>query len=146
MHKHLHLRGCIFGHFRSDWPFWFWLVSFSFSWFCKPTFHQQYLTFHYRTYSCCLTVNVGGVFMHGKLNSVTRQCSFLSKGKNKVELPVLIPWGHIRGVEVLLHSFITLVVNGHEWSASHPGREPWHPLERTLVSFGENPGIFCREP
>jgi len=30
-------------------------------------------------------------------------------------------WRHIRGVEVQLHLFLTLALDGGEWSASHHG-------------------------
>ena len=135
MHNHLHLRGYIFRHFRSDWPFWFWLISVSFSQICKSTSHQQYLTFHCHTYNCFLTLNVVGILTHEKLNSVTRQCSFLSISKNKVELPVPMPWRYITWVEGLLHSFVTTALSRCECSVSFT---PWklYPKERTLVPSG----------
>ena len=43
-HNYLHLRDHIFRHLTSDWTFWFWLISVSFSWICQTTFYQYHLT------------------------------------------------------------------------------------------------------
>jgi len=40
-----------------------------------------------------------------------------------------------KGVEVYLHAFLTLVLDGGEWSASRPGR---FPPKEMLVSFVNN--------
>jgi hypothetical protein len=37
------------------------------------------------------------------------------------------------GVEVQLHAFLTLALDGDEWSASQPqGKSPWYPLDRMV--------------
>jgi len=35
-------------------------------------------------------------------------------------------------VEVQFHAFLTSTLDGDEWSASPPGKEPRHPLDRRL--------------
>jgi hypothetical protein len=94
-------------------------------------------------------MNVGGVLINEELNSVTRQCSFLSISKNK-ELPVPVPWRHITRVEILLHSFVTSALNRPEWSASHPGsfthgKEPWFPLNMKLGGLNSWSDCFGEE-
>jgi hypothetical protein len=36
------------------------------------------------------------------------------------------------GMEVQLHEFLTLVLEGGEWLASRTTKEPWHSLDRRL--------------
>jgi len=37
------------------------------------------------------------------------------------------------GVEIQLHAFLTLALDGGEWSASHSqGKSPQYPLERRM--------------
>ena len=38
----------------------------------------------------------------------------------EVKLSLSTPWGHIVGIEVQLHSFLTSALDGGEWSASPP--------------------------
>jgi hypothetical protein len=38
------------------------------------------------------------------------------------------PLRRIGGVEVYLHAFLTLAIDGGEWSASPPGKEPLVPI------------------
>ena len=52
--------------------------------------------------------------------------------------------GHIRGVEVLFHSFITSAVGGGEWLTSRfgrltPGKEAMCPLNRRLGGPPQSP-------
>ena len=63
------------------------------------------------------------------------------------------PRRHIRGLEVQLHSFLTSVLDGGEWS-TYTGRfilrkEPWYPLNRRMIGphsrsgrFGEEENLF----
>jgi hypothetical protein len=60
------------------------------------------------------------------------------KGKGKV-IPVLqlstTPWRRIGRVEVQIHAFLTLALDGGEGSASRPDpqwKRPWYPLDRRL--------------
>jgi hypothetical protein len=44
---------------------------------------------------------------------------------------------NIEGMDVYLHTFLTSVLDGGEWSASHwPlyywGKSPWYPMDRRL--------------
>jgi hypothetical protein len=41
--------------------------------------------------------------------------------KNEVELALCMCWRHIEVVDVELHSFLTLALDGGEWSTSYPG-------------------------
>ena len=63
---------------------------------------------------------------------------YWAKGKGKKgEVVVSVPRRHIMGAEVLLYSFLTLAIDGGEWSASHCGwfaplKEPFYLLNRRL--------------
>jgi hypothetical protein len=48
-----------------------------------------------------------------------------------------MPWWHLGGAEVLLHSFLTSALDGDEWLTSHPDcftprKEPQYPLKRRM--------------
>lgn len=55
----------------------------------------------------------------------------------KVKLSHSMPWGHIRGAEVYLHSLLPSATDTDEWSISHPGRFTLVPIEYESVSAPE---------
>jgi hypothetical protein len=57
--------------------------------------------------------------------------------QKKVKFSVSMPWGHTGGIEVWLHTFLTLPIDGHEWLASRPscfatGKRIQYPFSRRL--------------
>jgi len=75
---------------------------------------------------------------YGSFTDTVRHSMPISVVKVKVKLPLRIPWGHIHGGEVQLHSFITSTfLMGSEESAACPyhlslGKQPLYPLSRSL--------------
>jgi hypothetical protein len=60
------------------------------------------------------------------------------------------PWRHIGGAEIQIHSLLTLVTDGGEWSTSSPShfspeREPWYSLNRRLYGSHSKNGWFWNE-
>jgi len=45
---------------------------------------------------------------------------------------------HVWAVKVQIHAFLTLTLDGSEWSASCPGH--FNPRETTLASIGQEAG------
>jgi hypothetical protein len=55
----------------------------------------------------------------------------------RVKLSLSVPRRHVMEAEVLLYSFLTLAIDGSEWSASHCGwfaplKEPFYLLNKRL--------------
>ena len=74
-------------------------------------------------------------------------CEYVTTDENKKPKMLLsTPWRHIGRVEVQLHSFLTSVLDGGEWSTSHPGgfnpwihwRWRWVGLRTGLDDFDKN--------
>jgi hypothetical protein len=68
----------------------------------------------------------------------------------KVKWSLSTPWRHIGGVEVWLHSCLTLAVYGDEWWTSHPScfnskKESLYPLNRRLCGPQSQSGHFGEE-
>jgi hypothetical protein len=67
--------------------------------------------------------------------------------KGKVQFSLSMPWRHTAGVEVLLHPFLTLALDGGEWSTSHPvhltlWKQPWYALNERLGESRNQSGRF----
>jgi len=53
--------------------------------------------------------------------------------KGKVQFTLSMPWRHTVGVELLLHPFLALALDGGEWSTSRPVHlTPWKQPQYTL--------------
>jgi len=56
--------------------------------------------------------------------------------KVKLSLPMI--WRNIGGAEVIVHTFLTSILDGGKWLTSHPshfipGKETQYPMNRTMV-------------
>jgi len=71
---------------------------------------------------------------------------------NQVKLFLCFTWRHIGGAEVLLHSFLTLALDGGEWSVSGPShfitreRSPDMHRRRSWVGHTASPEMPSKKP
>jgi hypothetical protein len=70
--------------------------------------------------------------------------------KGKVQFSLSMPWRRTAGVDVLLHPFLSLALDGDEWSASHPicltpWKQPWYTLNGRLGESLNQSGHFWEQ-